>query len=608
MASAGLPESARLAFQGRPGASLDELVPHCTIKRRPEDFVVDEINLEGERASEAITAAPEATLRAALDDLAEKLSAARPPTAEADASDGDDDAVLALLDEAAGAALRAFDGAAKEAVLRDAQAPPLTVAFPDNGDPGKLRRALERRYPWTRVRLESGAVEADLRLKPLATILSPDDVERLQRFGRTRGKATVNIQAPTDKDARRAVHSTLATAFRACDTKTLDGGRISARWRGGRKRRRDGPKVSLVVRCVLEKRNAEAFAVARIVSRNLGLPAGAFATAGVKDRRAVTYQFATVDLGKARDATACRVLSRALADGGGFRVDDATLWPLGVTEKALNPGRLRGNAFRLRVQCANDRDAGFQRFVKDSRCLNVFGPQRVGRDDMNDDVPPATWKIGRALLKGDPAEAFRIICASALGDFATNEQLRDVLQGIVDETFARAAAKRLASSLPRSSPARDVAQAYVRTGDVAKALKAAPHGARTMWIHAYQAFLFNRGAAAACREMNALPETLPLVGSTVEAPAADCPAGRAMRAQLREDGVDAEAFGRLGVRGATRAPVVAARDFSFARVADGFELAFELPSGAYATTLLRELFAEVVAETGFTSTALAEGV
>ena len=35
-----------------------------------------------------------------------------------------------------------------------------------------------------------------------------------------------------------------------------------------------------------------------------------------------------------------------------------------------------------------------------------------------------------------------------------------------------------------------------------------------------------------------------------------------------------------------------------ARVEGGFALDFELPSGAYATTLLRELFVEVVAATG----------
>ena len=99
----------------------------------------------------------------------------------------------------------------------------MSVALPDGGNRLNLRLALEKGFPWTRVRLESGAVEADLRLKPLATILSADDVERLQRFGRTRGsKATASIEAPADKDARRAVHTTLAAAFRACETKTLD--------------------------------------------------------------------------------------------------------------------------------------------------------------------------------------------------------------------------------------------------------------------------------------------------------------------------------------------------------------------------------------------------
>ena len=56
--------------------------------------------------------------------------------------------------------------------------------------------------------------------------------------------------------------------LRAGETKTLDGGTISARWRGGRKRRRDGPRWPLVVRCVLEKRNAEAFAVISCVEIN----------------------------------------------------------------------------------------------------------------------------------------------------------------------------------------------------------------------------------------------------------------------------------------------------------------------------------------------------
>ena len=219
MAAAGLPEQARLAFRGRAAASLDELLPRCTIKRRAEDFVVDEVDEDGRRASEAMQRPPEATLQAALDDLAAKLDTRQQqPAADVDESDGDGEDALSTIDEATLDALRAFDGAAKDRVLRDGVgAAPMSVALPDGGNRQNLRLALEKRFPWTRVRLESGVVEADLRLKPLATILSADDVERLQRFGRTRGsKAAATVAAPADKDARRAVHTTLAAAFRAC--------------------------------------------------------------------------------------------------------------------------------------------------------------------------------------------------------------------------------------------------------------------------------------------------------------------------------------------------------------------------------------------------------
>ena len=54
----------------------------------------------------------------------------------------------------------------------------------------------------------------------------------------------------------------------------------------------------------------------------------------------MTRQFLTVDLGKSRDATACRVLARVVSEGGGLKIDDATLWPL-CDRAALNAGRLR---------------------------------------------------------------------------------------------------------------------------------------------------------------------------------------------------------------------------------------------------------------------------
>ena len=72
----------------------------------------------------------------------------------------------------------------------------------------------------------------------------------------------------------------------------------------------------------------------------------------------------------------------------------------------------------------------------------------------------------------------------------------------------------------------------MRTGDAAKAVKAAPHAARTMWAHAYQAFLFNQGAAAACGAGD-VPAALPLIGSAVDAPDESTPARRSIRSGRR---------------------------------------------------------------------------
>ena len=181
MAAAGLPDQARLAFQGRADASLDELLPRCTIKRRAEDFVVDEVDDDGRRASEAMTRAPEATLKAALDDLAAKLdSRQQQPAADVDESDGED--ALATLGEATLDALRAFDAAAKDRVLRDGVgAAPISVALPDGGNRQNLRLALEKGFPWTRVRLESGAVLCGIKILRRVRAESPRRPPRHRR-------------------------------------------------------------------------------------------------------------------------------------------------------------------------------------------------------------------------------------------------------------------------------------------------------------------------------------------------------------------------------------------------------------------------------------------
>ena len=230
----------------------------------------------------------------------------------------------------------------------------------------------------------SARAAADVRLAPLAALVKPEELDALMAFGRGRDEAaTASVAAPCCKDARRTVHATIAAAFKGSDTKTV-GDAICVKWRPGRKRKRKvAAGDALVVRCVMEKRNAEGFAAVREAERVLGLPRGGVATAGVKDRRAVTWQFATradraesesrrrrdveipwrrgsrrrrgrdvdgpwrrgarrCDLGRSRDATACRQLARALKSKSAVVAGDARLWPVDVAAAPLAPGQLPG--------------------------------------------------------------------------------------------------------------------------------------------------------------------------------------------------------------------------------------------------------------------------
>ena len=60
-------------------------------------------------------------------------------------------------------------------------------------------------------------------------------------------------------------------------------------------------------------------------------------------------------------------------------------------------------------------------------------------------------------------------------DFATNEALAAVTAALGRGDFDRGAAKKLAAALPRGSPAKDCAVAYLRTTSAEAAANAPPY-------------------------------------------------------------------------------------------------------------------------------------
>ena len=496
------------------------------------------------------------------------------------------------------------------------------------GDEAKpaLYRALARRFPATAFQISKDAPEAscavDARFAALGGLVSRGDLVELAAWAKARDQTQppVAVAAPRDRAARRALHTELGKQVKGADTRTIEG-RIVVWWRAEKKERRkakkaakkrkrevvldddgdDGDDGDLVVRCVLRKRNVESLSLMKALAKQFRAPVGAVAAAGVKDKRALTWQFVTIKIGRSRNAIAA--LRWALTTETPAKIGaDAALYPVDVAERMLQPGDLRGNRFAVVVRdVAGDAAPLVDAFRRNPVFLNAFGTQRVGKEG-GGDVHPPTWQIGRALLSRRHGEAFLLACASCLGDFATNAPLAAVRAAVAAGAFDRGAAKKLAAALPRNAPARDAAVAYARTASCEAAAAAPPHRARTLWLHAYQSYVFNVAAAA---RLDAGPLdaplpgdefdgdgalALPLVGSRTVLGAGA--AARAAAAVLARDGVAEDDFKRERLRGGARRLAVRAEGLDAALDEDAKTLTatFQLPAGAYATTMLGELF------------------
>ena len=187
-------------------------------------------------------------------------------------------------------------------------------------------------------------------------------------------------------------------------------------------------------------------------------------------------------------------------------------------------------------------------------------PAAVGRAAY-EGTPPATWKIGRALLQGDAAEAFRVVCASALSDFATSEALpgarsRHRATGTPARARPRRSSQRAAAR--SSSAKRRVARACVRRETPPRPSRPRRRRPRR-WAHA--ALRRSRLIKAPRRRpaRGDVPAVLPLVGSAVDAPDGSAPrAARCSAAGFTRTAPHLEVLPAPGVKGRDAEAVVTA--------------------------------------------------
>jgi len=361
----------------------------------------------------------------------------------------------------------------------------------------------------------------------------------------------------------------------------------------------------------IEKAGLATMQAVHDIARALGVPSRSIGVAGLKDARSVSRQILSVE-----HVDTQRVMALSLPR---IRVLAASRH----TNK-LRIGHLRGNRFVIRM-----RDVAIER-LDDIRAVldvlarrgvpNYFGPQRFGsRGD--------TWRLGEALLRDDPEALVRCMCGSP-SDVDTGPVLR------ARQLFERGEYEAASRAWPGMF--RDnihVCRVLASGASARKAVAAIHRNLKRFFIEAYQAWLFNRVLAerlpqidrilpgdlawkhangAVFRVEDATAEQLradrfdisptgPLFGYRMTTP--ELEPGQLEARILGETGLSDASFGRLGPLSAPGGRRPLRFQPGEVRAEHGedergpfIELRFVLPSGCYATSLLREIGKEHLTE------------
>jgi tRNA pseudouridine13 synthase len=357
---------------------------------------------------------------------------------------------------------------------------------------------------------------------------------------------------------------------------------------------------------LIEKAGLSTDQAVRDIARALNVPRHDIGFAGLKDARAVTRQWMSVE----------HVDAQRIA---GLQIPRLRVLEVSHHRNKLRLGHLRGNAFIIKVrQTQPERLAELQDALGKLVHLgvpNYFGEQRFGyRGD--------TWKVGAAIVAGQVDDAIDLILGRpGPADHGNVRRARELY-----EQGDYLAAARAWPALFKTE--RRALKMLARTqGKRRRAFAGIDKSTRLFYVSAYQSYLFNlvlvarlptglgqlwdgdlawvhaseavfhvESAATEQARADALEisPTGPVLGYRTTQPTG--PAGELENRVLTEAGVSRDAFRQTWVRakGHRRPLRFPVTDAHIALGADPrgeyLELRFTLPRGCYATAVMRELF------------------
>ncbi len=360
--------------------------------------------------------------------------------------------------------------------------------------------------------------------------------------------------------------------------------------------------------CRLTKTNWELQHAIKEIAKRLGISHRRIGWAGTKDRNATTRQLISL----------YNITEEQVA---GIHLKDIVLEPVASSNEGLSLGDLLGNRFAIMIRDCQPADLEVRvREVSETVCTavpNYFGIQRFGA------TRPVTHIVGEWILRGNFEQAVLSYVGQAFpGEPEAVRKIRTAFSETRDIPAA------LSDLPPQMSYERAMLHyLFSHPGDYSGALQELPPKLLSMFVSAYQSYLFNRALSQRIDDGHSLTDPLAgdrLIfanGRTDTVTAANTGAvslhirrgrcsialfmpgrdrfdttgegERATEALLVESGITAgdferaSAFVRTKFEGAWRS-ITLRTDIVSSITGNDVLLNFQLPPGHYATTVCRE--------------------